>query len=124
MEVTVPKGYEAQKMVVTYTKKDIVEVEHTDQYIYESPDGGQTVYQKKLGEPKRELVKEPKTQVCIKVPVDKDNKIIVPICPRRKVGGQCEMCWKPSATNHDLCHRCQAKIRHRFATAFGLPNHS
>ena len=34
MEVTVPKGYEAQKMVVTYTKKDIVE--HTDQYIYES----------------------------------------------------------------------------------------
>ena len=85
MEVTVPKGYEAQKMVVTYTKKDIVE--HTDQYIYESPDGGQTVYQKKLGEAKRELVKEPKTQVCIKVPVDKDGKIIVPIDPRRKVGG-------------------------------------
>jgi len=122
MEVTVPKGYEAQKMVVTYTKKDIVE--HTDQYIYESPDGGQTVYQKKLGEAKRELVKEPKTQVCIKVPVDKDGKIIVPIDPRRKVGGQCEMCWKKSATNHDLCHRCQAKLRHRFATAFGLPSHS
>ena len=97
---------------------------YTNEYIYESPDGGQTVYQKKLGEAKRELVKEPKTQVCIKVPVDKDGKIIVPIDPRRKIGGQCEMCWKKSATNHDLCHRCQAKLRHRFATAFGLPSHS
>jgi hypothetical protein len=116
MEVTAPKGYEAQKMVVTYTKK----------YIYESPDLGKTVTRRELGSDHRKENKTvvPKTEACIKVPVDKDGKIIVPICPRRKVGGQCEMCWKKSATNHDLCHRCQAKVRHRFATAFGLPNHS
>ena len=30
-------------------------------YIYESPDGGKTVYQRKMGETKRELVKEKKT---------------------------------------------------------------
>ena len=30
-------------------------------YIYESPDGGKTVYQRKIGETKREIVKEKKT---------------------------------------------------------------
>jgi hypothetical protein len=26
------------------------------------------------------------------------------------------MCWKASAFNHDLCHRCQVRIRARMMT--------
>lgn len=111
MEVPTPTGYRAQKMVVTY--------------VYESPDNGKTVTQRLVSAERNEKVQiKPKQQPVLNIPVDEDNKIIVPISTRRKVGGQCEMCWKPSAVNHDLCHRCQAKIRYRFLSAYGLPTHS
>ena len=34
---------------------------YTNEYIYESPDGGKTVYKRKIGETKRELVTQKKT---------------------------------------------------------------
>lgn len=102
MKVDAPPGFDVERIVVTYVKQ---QSEPTPP----SP--------KPTPKPKTKIVAKPKPKVISSTPIKKnDTKLDIPLNSSRQVGGTCEMCWKPSAVNHDLCHRCQVKIRQRMSS--------
>ncbi len=116
LKISIPEGYRTHRMVVTY-------VYDNKEPPLKNKEPIEVVPEKVLAKPKTPPPPpQPKIPITIsekvmKIPVDSNGRITVPFSPKRKVGGQCEMCWKESAPDHDLCHRCRAKIIHRFYLA-------
>tara|TARA_S200002703_G_C3760618_1_gene234119 strand:- start:744 stop:1115 length:372 start_codon:yes stop_codon:yes gene_type:complete len=110
LEVPTPEGYRAHRMVVTY-------VYDNKEPPLKNKEPIEVVPEKVTAKPKPPKIPITISEKSMKIPVDSNGKITVPLSRKRKVGGQCEMCWKESAPDHDLCHRCRAKIIHRFYLA-------
>ena len=111
MKVDAPPGFDVERIVVTYVK----------QQSEPSPPSPKPTPKPKS---KTKIVPKAKPKVILSTPIKKKDtpKMDIPLNSSRQVGGTCEMCWKPSAFNHDLCHRCQVKIRHRMSSY--LQDHS
>jgi hypothetical protein len=119
MKVDAPPGFDVERIVVTYVKQ---QSEPTPPSPKPKPKPKTTFEydewgNKKTTKPKTKIVAKPKPKVVLSTPLKKpEPKLDIPLNPNRQIGGKCEMCWKDSAFNHDLCHRCQVRIRARMMT--------
>ena len=108
MKVYAPPGFDVERIVVTYIKQQS-----------EPTPPPKSPPKSPPPKPKTKIVAKPKAKPKIipPTPIQKpETKLDVPLNPNRQIGGKCEMCWKASAFNHDLCHRCQVRIRARMMT--------
>jgi hypothetical protein len=105
MKVDAPPGFDVERIVVTYVKQS-------------EPPNPPPPKPTPKPTPKPKIVAKPKPKVVLSAPLKKpEPKLDIPLNPNRQIGGKCEMCWKDSAFNHDLCHRCQVRIRARMMTS-------
>lgn len=113
MNITFPKGYDADRVTIVL-KKTIDEPKPEPKHpIYESPDGGKTIYERPFGSERKPIVK-PKADPKIKALA----RMSVPIDPKRgSMARSCAFCYKPAQDKHDMCIPCQAKFRRRCSLA-------
>ena len=122
MNITIPEGYDADKLTIVLKKvktKPEPEPEPKPEPkhpIYESPDGGKTIYERPFGSDISERKPKPDPKPLIKIKAL--ARMPVPIDPKRgPMARSCAFCYKPAQHNHDMCIPCQAKFRRRCSLA-------